>query len=240
MIGVGTIINSAAIVGDGIIGLLGGRFMKERYQETVQRTCGICVLFIGIAGAMEKMLQISGGGLASGYSIFITVCLVLGALVGEICNIERQFERFGEWLKQKTHSGGDNSFVDGFVTASLTVSIGAMAIVGALEDGIAGDWSILAAKAVLDFIIILVMTCSMGKGCIFSAIPVFVFEGLITVFAVFIRPFMTELALSYISLVGSILIFCVGMNLVWDKKIRVANLLPAILFAAIAAFLPAA
>ena len=113
-----------------------------------------------------------------------------------------------------------------------------MAIVGALEDGIAGDWSILAAKAVLDFVIILVMTCSMGKGCIFSAIPVLVFEGLITVFAVFIRPFMTELALCYISLVGSILIFCVGMNLVWDKKIRVANLLPAILFAAIAAFLP--
>ena len=195
MIRVGTIINSAAIVGGGIIGRMGGRFMKERYQENVQRTCGICVLFIGIAGAMEKMLQISGG---------------------------------------------DNSFVDGFVTASLTVSIGAMAIVGALEDGIAGDWSILAAKAVLDFIIILVMTCSKGKGCIFSAIPVFVFEGLITVFAVFIRPFMTELALSYISLVGSILIFCVGVNLVWDKNIRVANLLPAILFAAIAAFLPAA
>ncbi len=240
MIGVGTIINSAAIVGGGIIGLLSGRFMKKRYQETIQRTCGVCVMFIGIAGAMEKMLQISNGGLTSGYSIFITVCMVLGALVGEICNIERQFERFGEWLKRKTHSSGDNSFVDGFVAASLTVSVGAMAIVGALEDGIAGDWSILTAKAVLDFIIILVMTCSMGKGCIFSAIPVFAFEGLITVFAVVIRPFMTELALSCISLIGSILIFCVGMNLVWDKKIRVANLLPAILFAAIAAFLPAA
>ena len=238
MIGIGTIINSAAIVCGGIIGLFGGRFMKPRYQETVQRTCGICVLFIGIAGAMEKMLQISGSSLSSGYSIFITVCLVLGALVGEILNIERWFERFGEWLKQKTHSSGDGSFVDGFVTASLTVSIGAMAIVGALEDGIAGDWSILAAKAVLDFIIILVMTCSMGKGCIFSAIPVFVFEGLITIFAVFVRPFMTDLALSYISLVGSILIFCVGLNLVWDKRIRVANLLPAILFAAVAAFLP--
>lgn len=238
MIGIGTIINAAAIVGGGIIGLLGGRFMKERYQETVQRTCGICVLFIGIAGAMEKMLQIADGGLSSSYSIFITVCLVLGALVGEICNIERWFERFGEWLKEKTHSDGDSGFVNGFVTASLTVSIGAMAIVGALEDGITGDWSILAAKAVLDFIIILVMTCSMGKGCIFSAIPVLVFEGLITVFAVFVRPFMTELALDYISLVGSILIFCVGLNLVWEKRIRVANLLPAILFAAAAAFLP--
>ncbi len=238
MIGIGTIINSAAIACGGIIGLLGGRFMKLRYQETIQRTCGICVLFIGIAGAMEKMLQISGSSLSSGYSIFITVCLVLGALVGEILNIERWFERFGEWLKRKTHSSGDGSFVDGFVTASLTVSIGAMAIVGALEDGIAGDWSILAAKAVLDFIIILVMSCSMGKGCIFSAIPVLVFEGLITVFAMFVRPFMTDLALSYISLVGSILIFCVGLNLVWDKRIRVANLLPAILFAAVAAFLP--
>lgn len=238
MIGIGTIINSAAIVCGGIIGLFGGRFMQPRYQETIQRTCGICVLFIGIAGAMEKMLQISGSSLSSGYSIFITVCLVLGALVGEILNIERWFERFGEWLKRKTHSSGDGSFVDGFVTASLTVSIGAMAIVGALEDGIAGDWSILAAKAVLDFIIVLVMTCSMGKGCIFSAIPVFVFEGLMTLFAVFVRPFMTDLALSYISLVGSILIFCVGLNLVWDKRIRVANLLPSILFAAIAAFLP--
>lgn len=238
MIGIGTIINSAAIICGGVIGLMGGRFMKPRYQETIQRTCGVCVLFIGIAGAMEKMLQITDSGLSSGYSILITICLVLGALVGEILNIEHWFERFGQWLKEKTHSTGDGSFVDGFVTASLTVSIGAMAIVGALEDGIAGDWSILAAKAVLDFVIILVMTCSMGKGCIFSAIPVLVFEGLITVFAVFIRPFMTELALCYISLVGSILIFCVGMNLVWDKKIRVANLLPAILFAAIAAFLP--
>ena len=124
------------------------------------------------------------------------------------------------------------------MTASLTVSIGAMAIVGALEDGISGDWSILAAKSVLDFIIVMVMTCSMGKGCIFSAVPVFVLEGAITVFAIFIKPFMTELALNYISLVGSILIFCVGINLVWGKKIRVANLLPSLIFAVIAAFMP--
>ena len=82
------------------------------------------------------------------------------------------------------------------------------------------------------------MTCSMGKGCIFSAVPVFVLEGAITVFAIFIKPFMTELALNYISLVGSILIFCVGINLVWGKKIRVANLLPSLIFAVIAAFMP--
>lgn len=238
MIGLGTIINSAAIVAGGLFGLFGGKLLKERFQETLQLTCGVSVLVIGIAGAMEKMLSIKDGGLTSGYSIMITVCLVLGALIGEIINIEKGFERFGEWLKKKTKSTGDSRFVDGFVTASLTVSIGAMAIVGAIEDGISGDWSILAAKSVLDFIIVMVMTCSMGKGCIFSAVPVFVLEGAITVFAIFIKPFMTELALSCISLVGSILIFCVGINLVWGKKIRVANLLPSLLFAVAAAFMP--
>ena len=219
MIGLGTIINSAAIVAGGLGGLFSGKLLKERFQETLQLTCGVSVLVIGIAGAMEKMLEIKDGALTSGYSIMITVCLVLGALIGEIINIEKGFERFGEWLKKKTKSTGDSRFVDGFVTASLTVSIGAMAIVGAIEDGISGDWSILAAKSVLDFIIVMVMTCSMGKGCI-------------------IKPFMTELALSCISLVGSILIFCVGINLVWGKKIRVANLLPSLLFAVAAAFMP--
>lgn len=239
MAGLGTAINSAAIVAGGILGLCGGRFMNERISNTLQNACGVSVLIIGIAGAMEKMLSISAGALISGQSMLLTITLVLGAIFGEIIDIDRRFEAFGEWLRRKTHSTGDTAFVDGFVTASLTVSIGAMAIVGALNDGISGDWSVLAAKSVLDFIIVMVMTCSMGKGCIFSAIPVFVFEGLITLLAVFIKPFMTALALDYISLVGSALIFCVGVNLIWGKKIRVANLLPAILFAAAAAFLPA-
>lgn len=238
MVGIGTVINSAAIAVGGTAGLFCGRFINRRIEETLQLSCGVSVLFIGIAGAMEKMLAVKDGGLTAEYSILITVCLALGALIGELINIEKGFEAFGEWLKEKTKSKGDDQFVNGFVTASLTVSIGAMAIVGALKDGISGDWSVLAAKSVLDFIIVMVMTCSMGKGCIFSAIPVFVFEGLITALAVFIKPLMTELALDYISLVGSILIFCVGLNLVFGKKIRVANLLPAIIFAAAAAFLP--
>ena len=128
--------------------------------------------------------------------------------------------------------------MDDFVTASLTVCIGAMAIVGSIQDGIYGDYSILATKAVLDLIIILVMTCSMGVGCIFSAVPVALFEGLMTLLARLIRPLMTETALFNLSMIGSILIFCVGLNLVWEKKIRVANLLPAMILAVILAFLP--
>ena len=119
------------------------------------------------------------------------------------------------------------------MTASLTVCIGAMAVVGSIQDGISGDYSVLAAKAVLDLIIILVMTAAMGKGCIFSAIPVLLFQGTITLLSIFIEPVMTSAALSNLSLTGNILIFCVGVNLVWGKKIKVANLLPTIVIAVV-------
>ena len=112
-----------------------------------------------------------------------------------------------------------------------------MAIVGAIQDGILGDYTTLAVKSVLDFVIIAVMTSSMGKGCAFSAIPIALFEGSITLMAQLLRPLMTEVALANLSLVGSILIFCVGINLVWGKRVRVANMLPAVVLAVIAAFI---
>lgn len=238
MIGLGTIINVFAIVIGGVLGRLCGKFLTLRYQETLNKACGVCVLFIGMAGALEGMLTVESGALISGKSMFIVICLALGALIGELLNLDSKMEHFGEWLKRKTGNSKENTFVEGFVTASLTVSIGAMAIVGAIEDGIFGDYSILATKAVLDLIIILVMTCSMGKGCAFSAIPVAILQGSITALARLVKPIMTDAALSNLALIGSILIFCVGLNLVWGKKIRVANLLPAIVIAVIAAFLP--
>ena len=238
MIGLGTVINTAGIVLGGVAGHFCGKLLKERHQETLTMACGISVLFIGIAGAMEGMLKIEKGTLYSSHAMLVVICLALGALIGEIINIENRFERFGEWLKVKTGNAKDKNFVNGFVTASLTVCIGAMAIVGAIQDGIAGDFTILATKAILDLIIIIVMTCSLGKGCVFSAIPVLVFEGTITLLASLVKPVMTDLAMSYLSLIGSILIFCVGLNLVWGKKIRVANLLPSIVLAVLAAFLP--
>lgn len=234
----GTIINVAAIILGGIVGRLFGRILSERYQDTLTKACGISVLFIGIAGALEGMLVIEENRIVSGKAMMIVVCLALGALFGELLNIEDKFERFGEWLKKKTGNAKEKLFVEGFVTASLTVCIGAMAIVGAIEDGIFGDYSILATKAVLDFIIIIVMTGSLGKGCVFSAIPVGILQGSVTVLAKFIKPVMTDAALANLSLIGSILIFCVGLNLVWGKKIRVANLLPAIVLAVVLAFLP--
>ena len=232
----GTLINTGAILVGGVCGHLFGKLLKKDHQETLTMACGVGTLFIGIAGAMKYMLLsdlFPGGG-----TMLVVACLALGGLLGETINIERGFERFGEWLKVRSGNAKDPRFVNGFLTASLTVCIGAMAIVGAIQDGITGDWSTLGAKAILDLIIVMVMTCSLGKGCVFSALPVFLWEGALTLLASALKPVMTDAALGYLSLVGSVLIFCVGINLIWGKKIRVANLLPAVIFAAAAAFLP--
>ncbi|MGM9940454.1 MAG: DUF554 domain-containing protein [Bulleidia sp.] len=234
----GVWINVAGILLGGLAGHFCGNLLKERVQNSLSCACGISVMFIGIAGAMEGMLSVNGGMIESGSAMLVTISLALGTLVGELINIEGFFESFGNWLKEKTGNSRDANFVNAFVNASLTVCIGAMAIVGSIQDGIFGDSSILATKAILDLIIIMVMTCSQGRGCVFSAIPVLIWEGLITICASFLAPVMTEPALAYLSLVGSVLIFCVGVNLVFGKKVSVANMLPGVVFAVIASYLP--
>ena len=236
MIGLGTIINTAAIILGGIAGGLFGKRLTERYQDTLMKACGLCVIFLGIAGALEKLFTEQNGSGGRGGTMMMIASFAIGSLVGEWINIEHHMNRFGEWLKVKSGNSKDKIFVDAFVTASLTVCVGAMAIVGSIQDGILGDYNTLLMKAILDFVIICVMTASMGKGCAFSAIPVALFQGSITLFARGIEPIMTEPALNNLSLVGSMLIFCVGVNLVWEKKFKVANMLPAIVVAVIWAF----
>ena len=238
MIGLGTIINTAAILAGGLLGALFGRFLHDSAQDTLNKVCGVSTLFIAVTGVLEKMLRVEDGAIVSSGAMLMIGCLAIGAIIGEWLNIEGAFERFGQWLKIKSGNAKDKGFVNAFVTASLTVCIGAMAIVGSIQDGLVGDYSILATKAVLDLIIIMVMSCSMGKGAVFSAIPVAAFQGSITLLAGLLRPLMTDVALHNLSLVGNVLIFCVGINLVWGKKVKVANLLPAIVVAVVVAFLP--
>ena len=238
MVGLGTIINVAAIVIGGLCGLFLGRSVKVRYQDILMISVGVCIMMLGIGGTMEEMLSVQDGNIVSGGSMMMIITMAVGALIGEWMNIEGKMERFGIWLKKRTGSSGDHAFVDAFVTTSLTVCIGAMAIVGSIKDGIYGDYSILAAKAILDLIIVFVMTVSMGKGCVFSAIPVGIFQGVITFLARLVEPLMTDTALSNLSMVGSIMIFCVGLNLVFGKKAKVANFLPAIVLAVAWSFAP--
>ena len=238
MYGLGTIINGLCIVAGGVIGFYAGNLFKPEQHESINKACGISVIFIAIAGAMQSMLSIDGGKLISGKSMLVVLCLALGTVIGELIGIESLFERFGEWLKMKTGNSKEKEFVNAFVTASLVVCVGAMGVVGSIQDGLTGDYSLLALKAVLDFIIIVVMTSSMGKGCAFSAIPVVIYEGSMTLLARIISPIMTETAVEYLSLIGSVLIFCIGLNLVFGKKVKAGNMIPALLIAVIAAYLP--
>lgn len=231
MIGLGTLINVAAIVMGGAIGLAGGKWLNERTQETLIRGMAVCVLFVAIGGVMEKMLVVENGVVSTQGTLMLVISMALGGLAGELLDLDRRLEGFGRWLREKSGNGRDNRFLDGFITATMTVSIGAMAIVGAVQDGIYGDYTILAAKSLMDFVIILVMASSMGKGCLFSAIPVGILQGSVTLLARLVQPLLTEAALSNLALVGSALIFCVGLNLIWKKTIRVANLLPALIVA---------
>ena len=233
MIGLGTILNVGGILLGGVAGMLFGKGLPKRFQDTLMSAVALCVLFLGIGGCLQEMLTIVDGGLESGGTMMMIGSFAVGAILGELLDLEGKMERFGEWLKHKTKSDGDATFVDGFVTASLTVCIGAMAVVGAVQDGIRGDYSILLAKAILDLIIVMIMTASMGKGCIFSAIPVGMFQGAFTLLARQLEPLMTAPALSNLSLTGSMLIFCVGVNSIWGKKFKVANLLPTIFVAMI-------
>ncbi|MFH0358473.1 DUF554 domain-containing protein [Streptococcus sp. A27] len=233
MFALGTIINTVAIALAGLLGSWFGHLLKERHQSGLTVASGLAVLFLGISGSLEGLLTVVDGQLKSQNSMLLVLSLSLGTLIGEVLHIEGWFERLGVWLREKSGNSQDGQFLDAFLTASLTVCIGAMAILGAIQDGLTGDYRLLAVKSILDFIIILIMTSSLGKGAGFSAVPVFLFQGAITLLASLIEPLMTAQALANLSFIGSALIFCVGVNIIWDKKIRVANMLPAILIAVV-------
>lgn len=240
MVGLGTIINAGSIIVGGLIGMLVGKKLTERFQRIITVAMALSVIAMALSDMMARMLVVTSDGVSTQGTYVMIFSLVLGAIVGELIDIDRHIERFGAWLKRKTGSSGDASFVDGFVTASVTVCIGAMAVVGSIMDGLSGDYSILLTKAIMDGIILVAMTAAMGKGCIFSAIPVILLQGSITALARVIEPLMTEAAVHNLSMVGAALILCIGVNLMAGGafRIKVANLLPAVIFAVIAAFIP--
>lgn len=241
MPGLGTIINVCCIVAGGLVGLVGKRFISQQLQDALLKACGLSVIFLGLGGALEKMLTVATAAdgtavLSSGGTMMILVSLAAGSAIGEAIDLDARFEALGSWLREKTGSSGDAAFVDGFVTASLTVCIGAMAIVGSIQDGISGDYTTLALKGAIDAVCICAMAASMGKGVIFSALPVGVWQGLVTAASTLLQPVMTQAALDNLGLVGSILIFCVGVNLIWPRTFKPANMLPAVFIAAAWAF----
>lgn len=238
MPGLGTIVNMAAIVLGGILGRLCGKLLSKKNQEAIMGTCGVMTFFLGVGGAMAQMLKVDSGILSTQGSMMMIFSLLIGTVVGELLDIEGKLVSFGEWLRNRTGNANNSGFVTAFVTASLTVCIGAMAIIGSIEDGIYGNHTILFTKAILDFIIVFAMAAALGSGAIFSAIPVGILQGTVTILASIAAPLMTDAAMANLSYVGNILIACVGVNLLFPNKISVANMLPSLIVAIVWAFLP--
>ncbi len=229
MIGLGTIINTAAVAAGGLIGLKLKNGIKKDLQEIMMQACGVATIFIGGAGALSKMLVVMDGGLETQGTMLLIFSLVLGSLFGEWIDIEKKMDILGEKIKKTVKAENDNLFVEGFVNVSLIICVGAMAIVGSIQDGISGDYSLLTAKAILDLVIVVVFAATYGMGVVFSAVPIFVYQGSITLAAAFLGAFVSDVIVSDLSFIGSALIFCVGVNIAFGKKFRVGNMLPALL-----------
>ena len=226
----GTIINTAAVILGALFGMLLKNGIKQRFNDILMSALGLATMFIGASGALAGMLSVNeGGGLSSGGSMLLVISLILGSLAGEALKIEDRLESLGDLLKRKVKAKGDSRFTEGFVTASLVICVGAMAVVGSLNDGLTGDYSTLLVKSALDFVIVLIFASAMGIGVMFSALPLAVYQGAITVFAKLLAPVMTDSLIGNLSYIGSALIFCVGVNLAFGKKFKTGNMLPTLL-----------
>lgn len=233
---IGTIVNALAVLAGSMAGLLlkwlASRFsnrlpsnsaaLGDRLQTIIMQGVALCVLFLGISGSLK------------GQNSLITILsMVIGAVIGELLDLDKKMKHLGDWVQKKTErlvksDSGAPSISDGFVTASLLFCVGAMAIVGALQDGLTGDHSTLLAKSLLDGISSVVFSASLGIGVAFSAVAVFLYQGIIALAASFLQPLLGDIVIAEMTCVGSLLIVALGLNMLDLTKIKVMNLVPAI------------
>lgn len=220
MRGMGTIINVGAIIlGTGLGVLLGGRF-PQRIRETVMHGLGALTMLLGISMALESQ-----------NFLIVMGAVLLGGISGELLGIDKALKRLGDSLESRISKNPSSTFSAGFVTASLLFCIGPMAVVGSIQDGISGSYSVLATKSILDGFSALAFSAALGWGVGFSALSVLVYQGAITLLAVYAQQVMTEAMIAELTAAGGVLVLALGFKLLEIKDIRVANLLPAIVFA---------
>ena len=228
MIGVGTLINALAIILGAGVGLLIKHGIPERVKHTIMQGIGLAVVLIGLSGALQEVLQVGvDGRLEHRFTMLIIFCLVGGGLLGALFRLEEHIGRVGQRL-EKRFSGLGGDFARGFITASLVFCVGAMAVVGALEEGLTGKIEILLSKSLLDGISAVIFGASLGPGVLFSAGAVLLYQGILTFLAGLVKTVMTAEVVSQMAAVGGILIIGIGFNLLEITEIKVGNLLPAI------------
>ena len=216
---VGTLVNVGAVIAGSLLGLVIHKRMPDKITKLVFQAIGLFTLFLGFTMA----------GKTSNYLIMI-LSLVVGSIIGELLNIEKQINRLSNWLKAK--SGYSNAkFSEGFLTSFLLFCMGSMTILGAIEEGMGGKPDLLLAKSVLDGFSSIALAAAMGIGVLFSVIPLLIYQGGLTLFAGYLQDYLTTPMINELSAVGGIILIGLGINILEIKQIRVINMVPALLIA---------
>ena len=212
---IGAIVNTLAAVVGGLLGSLLKKGIPERFADLVQKGLALCVLYIGIKGSLV------------GTNTLVTILsLVLGAILGELLDIDRGIERLGAWAQRKLSKGGSR-LGEGFVTASLLFCVGSMAVVGSLQSGLTGNHETIFTKSMLDFVSAIILASSLGLGVCLSGAFVLVYQGAIVLLARWAAPVLSDYVVAEMSCAGSLLIVALGLNMLGVTKLKVGNLLPA-------------
>ncbi len=212
----GTFINAGVIVAGGLLGMLLGDRLPERIRVIVFQGLGLCTLSIG----MQMTFQTTN-------PLYMVGSILVGAIIGEALRLEEALAKAGDAVKRSFRSGNAR-FTDGFVAATLLFCIGSMAIIGPLQEGLEGDRTIVLTKSMLDFFAAIALGAVYGSGVMFAALPILLYQGSITLFADVLRPGLSDLLRAELTAVGGVMIVGIGINLLEIKKIRLTNLLPAL------------
>lgn len=216
----GTFVNFIAILIGSGAGLLLKNGLNERIKAIITQAIGLIVLFSGMSGSISRMIQPEAN------TVVFILSLVIGGIIGEMLQIDKRFDSVSKSIDQKF--GGGNPVSIGFMRATMLFCIGAMAIVGSIESGITGNHQTLFAKSVIDGITAVILASTYGIGVLFSALAVLIYQGSITLLSIYIEPYLTSEMIRELSIVGGILIACLGLDILGIKKLKVENFIPAI------------
>lgn len=221
----GTIVNCVAVVIGGLIGLLLKKGIKESYAQGINKSLGIAVLIIGLNGVISNMFTVENNSLKSSGELLLIVFLVLGTLAGELLKLDDRFNSFSKKIESKFSGGG---FASGFVNGTILFCVGAMSIIGSLNDGLTGDSTVLFVKSTLDFVGAIIFGATLGFGVIFTCIPMLIYQGGISLLAGLLGNILQGELLTHICMVGYAIIIAIGFNFFVEKKFKTLNMVPAL------------
>lgn len=222
----GTLVNCVAVIVGGLIGLLLKKGIKPNYAEGINKSLGIAVLIIGLNGVISNMFTVENGSLKSSGELLLIVFLVIGTLIGEMIKLNDRFDSFCKKIDSKFKDGG---FASGFINGTILFCVGAMSIIGSLNDGLTGDSSVLFVKSALDFVNAVIFGATLGFGVVFVCIPMLIYQGGISLLAGSLSGILQGELLTQICMVGYAIIVAIGFNFFLEKKFRTLNMVPAIL-----------